>query len=178
VPRKKTLSAEEIQQKWRVEELGHPWPLPEGYRYDPVTDRVLEEGRSVGRAAGGRSPTVMSTRREDKHSPTPRQDLSKKLDDLFARHGVEPAEELIMMAMERGEDGQHRLSDEQRIRVWSELLGYRMPKLRSMEVRGEVDHSLTVIVRKFGEDVIIERDASKSLGAPIDVEIKKIGEGE
>lgn len=63
--------------------------------------------------------------------------------------GVEPAKELIKMALEEDAKGQLALSSDQRIKIWSELLQYQQPKLKSVEHSGKVDQELTIIVKKF-----------------------------
>jgi hypothetical protein len=53
--------------------------------------------------------------------------------------------------------GQLVCTTDQRIKIWTEILQYQMPKLKAVEVSGQVDNTITVIVRRFGEDSVIER---------------------
>ena len=75
------------------------------------------------------------------------------LEELCRKHGVQPAEELIKMALENGLDGKPMLTSDQRIKIWAELLSYQMPKLKAVENHSQVDASLTVVVRRFGGDL-------------------------
>jgi len=84
-------------------------------------------------------------------------ELRAKLDQLFEKYGVEPAEELIQLATMRDESGRLVLAVQDRIKIWSELLQYRMAKLKSMDVSGQVDLSLTIEVVKFGTGEVIEQ---------------------
>lgn len=161
---------EQIAQKWEFEKAGKPWPPPP-MKAAPV--QTQEDANLALRAAVMGAPIDGVNR-----------NLKTLLDELFKRHGVEPAEELVRMATERDALGNFILTIDQRIKIWSDLLSYRMPRLKAMEVSGQLDHSLTVIVRKFGEgDMLIERarpieivelGSGKSQKDPVQVEIKKI----
>ncbi len=70
-----------------------------------------------------------------------------KIDELFTRHGVDPAEELMKMATATTPNG-FQLTTEQRIQVWSKLIEYKYPKLSVMKTAAHIDHSVTVVVRK------------------------------
>ncbi len=83
-------------------------------------------------------------RRLEHERPT-RATLVADLVAIFKKYGVEPVEELIRMATQEG------LSPDQRIKVWTELAAYRHPKLKSVEVNGQVDMNFTIVVKKFGE---------------------------
>lgn len=81
--------------------------------------------------------------------------LKLTFDEICQRHGVEPAEELIKLANWRNAEGQLMLSAELRISIWKELLQYRTPKLRSVEMTGHVDHNLTINVVQFGSGKVM-----------------------
>jgi hypothetical protein len=67
----------------------------------------------------------------------------------MARHGVDPVDELIKMALEQLPNGAgFRLTADQRIGIWQKLVEYRHPKLSALKSVGAVDRSLTVIIRK------------------------------
>jgi hypothetical protein len=74
------------------------------------------------------------------------------LDHVLEKHGVEPAEELIRIAQATTPEGHYLASLELRKSIWAELLAYRMPRLRSTEVSGTVDHSMTIKVVQFSKD--------------------------
>lgn len=73
------------------------------------------------------------------------------IDDLCTKHGVEPAEELMKLALQKNAEGQFLLGPSDRIRIWSELIQYRMPKMKSLEVSGQVQTDVTVRVVSFRE---------------------------
>lgn len=83
-------------------------------------------------------------------------ELKARLDELFDRYGVEPAEELIQLATGLNAEGAPLLNVQDRIRVWTELLQYRMPKLRSMELSGKVDTDLTLKIVRFSDGAVLE----------------------
>ena len=96
--------------------------------------------------------------------------IREYLDETLKKHGIKAAfEPLIQMATEVWPDtaepaiirGQFRLDADQRIKIWTEILSYQLPKLKAMEVSGQIDNSITVMVRRFGGgDAVIERSAS------------------
>lgn len=161
------LTPEQIKQKWEFERAGKAWPPMVDTKtllHQQLKISATEDQNLALRQAVLESPIATNA------------NLRTLLDQLFKRHGVEPAEELLKMAMKRDAIGNFELTTDQRIKVWAELLAYRMPKLKAQEVSGQIDHSLTVIVRKFGDgDTLIERSAKK-IEVPIEVEIKKIAE--
>jgi hypothetical protein len=79
------------------------------------------------------------------------------IDELCNKYGVEPAEELIKLATERDAMGQFVLPNGERIKIWSELIQYRMPKMKSLEVQGQVDHNITIKVVSFRDNKTIEQ---------------------
>lgn len=86
--------------------------------------------------------------RRDRMTPT---DLRKALNDLFSTYDFSPAEELVQMLMNKGHE--HYIDDVRlRVNVLSELQSYVMPRLKSTEIKGEVEHKHTVVVVRYGED--------------------------
>ncbi len=79
-------------------------------------------------------------------------DLRAKLEEILRDARLEPMLELVTMVMETNAEGRHVLTQDQRIKVLLELQQYRMPKLRSMEVRAEVDMTVNVKVVRFGDE--------------------------
>jgi hypothetical protein len=81
-------------------------------------------------------------------------DLRKVMMHLFETNDFSPAEELISMALGREcRDGRtYELTADQRVRILSELNSYVMPKLRSVEVKGEVEHKHRVVIVRYGDD--------------------------
>lgn len=140
--KKHVLTATEIQQKWEAEEKGLPWPPPAELS---VLRNEKEELRKK----------VMML--ENKVASSSVSALRAKLDEMLAKFGIQAAfEPLIEIALERYPDthptlgGQLVCSVDQRIKIWTELLSYQLPKLKAVEMAGQVDHSLTVIIKRFG----------------------------
>lgn len=135
VAKHRVLTAAEIQQREEYLAAGRVWPPVEEHVALARHNEQLQERLAVLESRKKLSPA-------DRH---------RTLDQICEKYGVEPAEELIKMVMERNDDGTWRLSNDQRIKILSELQQYRMPKLKSIEVQGTVDHTLTVVVKKFGD---------------------------
>jgi len=86
--------------------------------------------------------------------------LREMLDTVLAKYGIKAAfEPLIAMATETHKEdesipkvlwGRFVLEADQRIKIWTEILSYQLPKLKAMEVSGQIDNSLTVYVKRFG----------------------------
>lgn len=92
--------------------------------------------------------------------------LRRGLDEIFQEYGVEPAEELVRLAVEKMESGIHVLDTDQRIQIWRDLLQYRMPKLRAVETKGTVDHKISITIKRFGDKArddgkVIEMDQTE-----------------
>lgn len=90
--------------------------------------------------------------------------LKEKADAILARYEVEPMEELIKIAT--GHHGE--ISIELQTKIWSDLLQYRMPKLKAVEMSGQVDTTLNVSIVQFDEHG--NRRSSKIKPNTIDVE--------
>ena len=102
---------------------------------------------------------------KNKPKMTPAQ-LREGLDMLFTKFNFSPAEELIRTSQETDD-----VSLATRINMF--LLEFAMPKLKSVEVSGSIDHNHVVVIRRFGQP----DEPAKVLGriqAPIDAEV--IGE--
>lgn len=112
------------------------------------------------------------------------EQLREALGLLFKKYDFTPAEELCKMVM--GAEGSPVLSTSERIRILEGLQSYVMPKLKSTEVKGKVEHDHAhrgVVILRIGEDGTSRREA---LPAPkkvvfaqdvIDVEAEKGDEG-
>lgn len=80
---------------------------------------------------------------------TPQQ-IREGIDSLFQQYDFSPVEELIKLAMSTENEG---LS----ARICMHLMEFILPKLKSVEVTGQVEHTHTVVIRRFGrEDVQLE----------------------
>ena len=81
---------------------------------------------------------------------------------ICQKYSMIPAEELIKMAMETRElpDGTKvwALTPELRTKILTEILGYQMPKLKAVEVQGQIDHEHHIMIVRYGEDGGIRKE--------------------
>jgi len=92
------------------------------------------------------------------------------LESLCIKHGIQPAEELLLMVKQKDKNGCALLTVDQRIKILSELLGYQMPKLKAVETHSLTDMNLTVVVRKFGDNVT-EKMIKKAVQLQVEGEV-------
>lgn len=177
--KKTILKAADIQAKWAKEAKGEVW-LP--------TDTIFaQEGQIkelVSQNTAYEKQLEQMTRRLDQ-STGGTASLKAHLDTILKKWGIQAAfEPLIEMATAlypadypiETLRGEFKLNADQRIKVWTEILSYQLPKLKAMEVSGTVDSSITVVVRRFGGDAVIERDVTPPVVQKIvDVEAKSEG---
>jgi hypothetical protein len=106
--------------------------------------------------------------------------LRIELDNILKKNGINAAfEPLVELALERYPKdfsvanlaGQLVCSVDQRIKIWTELLSYQLPKLKAIEVAGQVDHSLTVVIRRFGGDTLLERNVTPQAATEVPVTV-------
>jgi len=86
-------------------------------------------------------------------------EIQEGLDLIMQKYGMEPAEELVKMVMEKDSVGAWVLTNDQRIKILSDLVQYRMPKLKSVEVAGNVNHKHEIIIVRYGEDGVVRRES-------------------
>jgi hypothetical protein len=75
---------------------------------------------------------------------TPAQ-IREGMDLLFQKYDFSPVEELIIMCMQSPDP-------EFRAKICMFLTKFMVPELKSVEVTGSVDHTHTVVIRRFGAD--------------------------
>ena len=82
-------------------------------------------------------------------APTKKTPAQKKweIERLLEKHDLHPIEEMIIMVKEAS------ITADQRIKLLGMLADYTVPKVKSIEVSGGIDHSITVNIMKF-EDVV------------------------
>jgi hypothetical protein len=79
------------------------------------------------------------------------QEMRTAMNELFEKYDFSPAEEMIQMLKDPGHA--HYIVDVgMRVRVLSDLQSYVMPKLKSTEIHGEVEHSHTIKILRIGQD--------------------------
>lgn len=80
-------------------------------------------------------------------------ELREALLSVFERDDFSPVEELYGLYKKRDDTALgHFLTADQRIKILSELTSYVLPKLRTVEHSGRVEHSHKITVLRFGED--------------------------
>jgi len=89
------------------------------------------------------------------------QELRDSLLALFERDDFSPAEEMYAMYRETDGAGHHVCTPDQRIKLLQELTSLVMPKLKTVEVRGHIDHQHRVIIKRYGEDGKVMIEAPK-----------------
>ena len=158
VPKKIILTAAEILAAEKAKEAGMEVTDP------GVVNSLINEKASLEHSlkVAEEEKLLLSAKLK---SQTP-QGLRLRLEECLKQFGITAAfEPLIELATERypmdhpveAARGQLVCTTDQRIKIWTEILQYQMPKLKAVEVSGQVDNSITVIVRRFGDDSVIER---------------------
>lgn len=103
------------------------------------------------------------------------QERRQKLDDLLAKHGVEPAEELLKMAMQTRRDANGNeipvLSARERKDIWTELMSYRMPKLKSVQLEGKLDTNINITIIRYGEDGKVQAETKAPVAIDVPAEV-------
>ena len=132
----------------------------------PVTATQEEAGAAMMRAKGAEKKVNELAKKleaiREKPKMTPAQ-LREGLDLLFSKYDFSPAEELIRTSMQTDD-----VSLATRINMF--LLEFVLPKLKSVEVSGTIDHNHVVVIRRFGQP----DEPAKILGriqSPIDAEV-------
>lgn len=104
------------------------------------------------------------------------KELQEAMYLLMEKHDFSPMEELVQIAISlRGDPAQQDL----RVKILQDLMQYTQPKLKSVEVRGEVDHKHTVVIVRYGEDGRVSQERLSAPGAPqvLDVAAEAVGSG-
>jgi hypothetical protein len=91
---------------------------------------------------------------------TPAQ-IRESMDLLFQHYDFSPIEELIKMAI--GTEEERTKKD-----ICMFLTEFMVPKLKSVEISGQVDHTHTVVIRRYGENgKITDQPLPRAPGFPI-----------
>lgn len=75
----------------------------------------------------------------------PRSHNREILEAAIAKHGIEPVDELLRMI------ANDEVSRDQKIKILLELNSYRVPKMKTSEVRHEHDYNIQVAIQSFGK---------------------------
>lgn len=141
------LSADSIKEMWKAEDEGKPITAPAAIVAQAQEAISLKQQVEELKESAAKPKAITGQ-------------LRAALSDILAKHKISAAfEPLVELALERypmdhkieALRGQFVCDVDQRIRIWIELLQYQMPKLRAIEVSGEVDNTLTVLIRKFDD---------------------------
>lgn len=118
--------------------------------------------QSVGRAeAAVIKPTPDGRSVAGRRGKLSTSELRQVLDAAIEETGIEPICEMLRM-VRAGE-----LTMDQKIKILSEVNSYRMPKLKAVEVKGDIDLSITVNVKHYdqkvqSQDSFIEVDSKET----------------
>lgn len=148
---------EQIAERIRLRDAGEPLPLPAPVDMTPPRP---PQRREIGRLMARVERVAEDSQREirllrgqlDRTSRKTPEELRHALNMMFETINFSPAEELARMCMETDSEGRFALGTSERIRILSELNSYVMPKLKSVEVSGKVDHQHTIEIHRFGAD--------------------------
>lgn len=164
----------------RREQAQNPAPPPEDLEALRERNRARMQAHALQGQVQNLEAHVQELRKtldRGKRSP---EELRAALNQLLDTYDMEPAEELIkmVMAQRRAEDGEMvwALDPALRSKILLELVQYRMPKLKSVEHSGTVDHKHEITIIRYGEDGAIRKEMLPKHSAPpvIDVEVKQL----
>lgn len=113
-----------------------------------ASNRVNELTAEVERLTALMQSTAGKLEQRKRMTP---QDMRDALNGLFETYNFSPAEELVLML----KDPSHPfyITDiKLRTSVLEGLNSYVMPKLKSTEIKGEVEHKHTIVIKRFGDD--------------------------
>lgn len=138
------LNADSIKAMWDAEKEGKPITVPAAIVAQAQETVSLRQQVADLRESAEKPKAITGQ-------------LRAALSDILAKHKIKAAfEPLVELALEKHPPGHEYAGSfvcdvDQRIRIWVELLQYQMPKLRAIEVAGEIDNTLTVVIRKFDD---------------------------
>ncbi len=113
-----------------------------------ASNRVNELSAEVERLTAMLQTTSVALEKRKRMTP---QDMRDALNGLFETYNFSPAEELVMMLKNPAHP--FYITDLRlRTSVLQDLNSYVMPKLKSTEIKGEVEHKHTIMIKRFGED--------------------------
>jgi hypothetical protein len=78
--------------------------------------------------------------------------------DVLTEEGIDPVRELAILAKPGAEYNGAPVPLDTRVRILMELTQYVAPKLKTVEVRGEVEHTHTLVIERYGDDGTIQRE--------------------
>ena len=94
---------------------------------------------------------------EKNKKPTTPAEARKSLEQLLEHYEVSPAEELIKIACEKREDGQHLLPVMDRVAIWQGMMRYTNAQLKAVEHSGKIDTSINVTVMDYSTKVVVDQ---------------------
>lgn len=127
----KILTPDEMRQKFGVKAR-----VDRALADKPVVREAIQEEVD---AAMTKAMALKNTRRM-----TPAE-IREGLDLLFQKYNFSPVEELIIIA-------QNTDNEVTQVSICKFLTEFMLPKLKTVEVKGQVDHNHTIVIRRFGPD--------------------------
>lgn len=88
------------------------------------------------------------------HSAKPRE-IREHLANLFSKFDYDPAEELLIAATKKKDDGsgEYALPLDERIEIARDFMKYRYPQLRAVDLTADVKGEIKFYVQSFGPAV-------------------------
>jgi len=138
-----------------------------------ATNQVNELKAEVERLRGLLQGTATALEKRKRMTP---QDMRDALNGLFESYNFSPAEELVQMVMDPTH--QFYITDIRlRTSVLQDLNTYVMPKLKSTEIKGEVEHKHTIVIKRFGDDGVTKLEPFEAPvnreAIPVESEVKR-----
>ena len=125
----------------KAESLGHEWVPPAQAAGQRVEAKVAQNEKEVQQLKQDMAK-LAALKAGKKMTP---QQIRESVDLLFQKYDFSPVEELIKLAT--------RTDDEAlAARICMHLMEFILPKMKSIEVSGQVDHTHTVVIRRFGKE--------------------------
>jgi NAD kinase len=136
------------------------------YKHIPSPEEIRElvERRKAGELAEGGNYRIQELAKVE--APRSVEQVRNMLDRVIATHDCEPAVKLLEMTLEthevQGNDGQrhkvYTMPMEMRVNVLKFLTKFRLPELKSVEVKGQVDHKHEIVIVRYGDDGTVKRE--------------------
>ena len=131
---------------------------PTSENADVLMQRTLTAEQQVERLTRKVAALSQSVKNGKRLTPT---EIRQGIDLLFQKYQFSPVEELIITAQN---------TDDQNLstRICMFLTEFMLPKLKSVEVSGTVDHQHTVVIRRFGpEGKVVDTPVPRVPGLPL-----------
>lgn len=162
-------SPEDIANFLKNKKEGNSMPIPKDV-HEAIVGSTVNKQVSALESKLNKAIQTLSNRKNAK-------ELQEAMFLLFQKHDFSPIEELIAYVIDWRDVPE---KEPQRIELLTKMLEYTIPKLKSVEVSGEVEHKHTISIVRYGDDGEVKREDVKlskkeqvnlTKPDPIDVEV-------